>query len=126
MSKQLVSFGNYLLKRYGVMEHSTDGKNTPLFQRQISDADLRNWKNSEKDIHILNELPSRYQINDTVAIKFGAFRVEEAKVIMIHFTESKIFYDLEIKISFEGTLEHPPGYTTTRIYKVDSNLVEDL
>ena len=38
----LVHFGNYLLKHYGVMEHSSSGE--PICLRKVSDADLSNWK----------------------------------------------------------------------------------
>lgn len=50
METHLVSFGNYLFGTYGVKVHSTDGKNTPLYQRQVSDADLANWKHENPDL----------------------------------------------------------------------------
>lgn len=40
---ELVSFGNYLLKRYNVMVMSNDGSNEPIYQRQVTDADIKNW-----------------------------------------------------------------------------------
>lgn len=47
VDKWLVSFGNYLLSRYGVQVKSTDGSNQDLYQRQVSDADLSNWRDKQ-------------------------------------------------------------------------------
>ena len=60
--QQLVSFGNFLLKTYGVQVHSTDGKNLPVYQRQVTDADFCNWKNEEKPNEL--PLPSLHQIKE--------------------------------------------------------------
>lgn len=43
----LVSFGNYLLHRYGVQVGSNDGSNTPLYSRQVTHADLSNWRDAQ-------------------------------------------------------------------------------
>lgn len=40
----MVTFGNYLLERYNVQVMSNDGSNVPLYQRQVTDADLRNFE----------------------------------------------------------------------------------
>jgi hypothetical protein len=122
---QLVSFGNYLLLTYGVQVHSTDGKNIPVYQREVTDADFCNWKETQKDNG--NTLPSRFQLDDKVSVRFRPdFVINEARVIKVHFTESKVLYDLEVKISFEGNSDHPAGFTTTRVYNIDSSVVEPV
>lgn len=209
METQLVSFGNYLLSNYGVQVHSTDGKNTPLYQRQVSDADLSNWKltqpkgqpdyekileclhiiegifhgygvreglensltmaNNGREIYfelyekdnrasfsepldrkwlesldcieltkvILNSLnmltgkdgggvpykkhtnfPSRYKIGEEVKFYIPKGNVLlNAKVTSVHFTESKVKYDLEVNF-YEDYV--------TRVYNIDSILLKDL
>lgn len=117
--QQLVSFGNFLLLTYGVSVHSTDGKNTPLYPREITDADFCNWKENEKPS--INVLPSRFQLNDFVSVKFRPdFVIEKAKIIKVHFTESKVLYDLQVEIGGQTPL------TSTRVYNVDSLIVESV
>ena len=121
MEKQLVSFGNYLLKRYKVMEHSTDGQNTPLFQRQVCDADLQSWKNAPTEDWKM-KLPSRFQLGDLVSVNFGYFTISKAYVIKIHFSEGKVLYDLNVCLLDDNG----DTLTTTRIYNVDSAIVEEF
>lgn len=106
---QLVSFGNYLLFTYGVQVHSTDGKNIPVYQREVSHADFENWKEN--------------QISPGGPISLGQpvwFRLWSAdiigEVLSIHFHEGKTKYDLKL-IGNNGE--------TTRIYNVDSAYVVD-
>lgn len=40
----VISFGNFLFKTYGVMVHSNDGENKPIYQRQVTHADVCNWQ----------------------------------------------------------------------------------
>lgn len=119
----LISFGNYLLERYGVMVYSNDGTNVPLYQRQVDNADLCNWRdecNPKKDGEAL--YPSRYSIGDKVKVflmpegedRFPGFI---AHVVAVHFTNSKVKYDLEVKFA---------GDFSTRIYNVDSILISDI
>lgn len=114
----LVSFGNYLLKRYDVPVYSSDGKNTPIYQREVSHADMENWKhlNPEEDRGVL--LPSRYKHNDPVFFKFGDVKIC-AMIHAVHFTISKVKYDLDL---FSVTTD---GEDSTRIYNVDSVYVVD-
>lgn len=65
-----------------------------------------------------SSLPSRFQINDLVCVKFKDFTITKAKVIKVHFTESKVLYDLQIIFSDESS-------TSTRIYNVDSFIMEE-
>jgi len=122
MEKQLVSFGNYLFQRYGVMEYSNDGKNTPLFERMVSDADLCNWKNGLPEDKEQLELLSRWKHGDAVKVflmpegedNFPGFT---AHITGVHFYLGKVKYDLEIKFA---------GEFSTRIYNVDSILVQPI
>jgi hypothetical protein len=118
--KQVVEFGNYLLRRYDVQEYSTDGKNIPLSQRQVSDADFQNWKHEKPDKDTW--LPSQFNIGDIVIFSvnqsFGEIPYPyKANVIAVHFYEGKVKYDLSIPIYNE-----PP----TRIYNIDSCFVLPL
>lgn len=109
--KQLVSFGNYLLKRYGVQVYSTDGTNTPLYPREVHDADFRNWHETPEG-YARGVLPSAHQIGDTIAISFAhATPSMSALVRAVHFFESKVKYDLQLDLGDSDT---------TRIYNVDS------
>lgn len=128
MKAELVSFGNYLLQRYEVMEYSTDGKNTPLFLRQVCDADLSNWEYENPDLEdggvpfkAHTDYASRYEIGEEVKVCLlpegqESFPCFPATVIAVHFTVSKVKYDLEIRFY---------GDHKTRIYNIDSILVQD-
>ncbi len=108
------------------MEHSSDGQNLPLFQRMVSDADIRNWED-EQGVSAFRTLPSRFQIGDKVSIRFRPdLVVNEAEILNVKFTESKVLYDIEVFINFDGTENHPAGYTTTRFYNVDSTIVGEF
>ena len=119
--RQLVSFGNYLLTRYGVMVYSNDGKNQPIYQREVHDADLCNWKDENPEFnHSL--FPSRHAIGDMVKVflmpegekEFPGFT---GKITAVHFTNSKVKYDVELIFA---------GDFVSRIYNVDSVLVQPL
>jgi hypothetical protein len=129
MKAQLVSFGNYLFARYNVKVHSTDGNNTPLYDRQVTDADLANWEHENQHFEgggvpfkAHTEYPSRYEIGEKVKLFLmpegeESFPGINARIIAVHFTTGKVKYDVEIK--FHG--EH-----TTRLYNIDSILVQDF
>jgi hypothetical protein len=76
-------------------------------------------------------LPSRFGIGDKVKAVFNdAGHVGQAEVIKVHFTESKVFYDLAVlfhyaKPSEEGQpVEYQEDMTgSTRLYNVDSAFV---
>lgn len=119
--QQLIEFGNYLFRRYDVQEYSTDGKNVPLFQRQVSDADFCNWKNEANPD--LCTLPSQFQHGDK-AIFESRTDVETApyigipcEVIGIHFYPGKVKYDLDLLFNENKR---------SRIYNVDSVLVNPI
>jgi hypothetical protein len=68
------------------------------------------------------KLPSRYQLGDDVVLDFNdAGRVKNGKVIKVHFTESKVLYDVEI-LSHYQTLSGQYGEEVyrSRLYNVDS------
>ncbi len=119
---RLCSFGNYLLSRYGVMVHSTDGKNTPIYQREVSSADLANWEhewNQQSGMPEQTLLPSQFDIGEKVIFSINQSFGDNpfpytAEVLAVHFYEGKVKYDLSIPIYGE-----PP----TRIYNIDSCFV---
>jgi hypothetical protein len=124
----LVSFGNYLLKTYGVQIYSTDGRNVPIFQREVTDADMANWKEEEKPDTLT--LPSQHQIGDPVVVYFGTSGViKNCKVIKVHFTESKVLYDVEVKWRHAeyadkiSTGVDKQRELTDRLYNLDSAVV---
>ena len=117
---QLISFGNFLLKTYGVMVHSSDGKNQPIYERQVSDADFCNWEHVEQPDKTL--LPSRHQLDENVVHDLWGNKTD-ATIRAVHFYPGKVKYDLELF----GT---PPQLESsqrdaTRIYNVDSFFVND-
>jgi hypothetical protein len=115
--EQLVTFGNYLLKAYNVQIHSTDGKNQPLFQREVCHADVANWKTENPPS--ANWFPSQFNINDRVMFCIHQSSGPHpypfnARILGVHFYAGKVKYDLEIPIDNE-----PP----TRVYNIDSCFV---
>lgn len=128
MEKQLVSFGNYLLKKCKVKGYSLDGE--PVLERMVTDSDISNWKDvkSLDSLSSYTSLMSRYAINDKVKLNFfSAGIIDNCRIIKIHFTESKVLYDVEI----EMLIPIPPiGGTetteySTRLYNIDSSFVID-
>src|SRR6185503_7776496 len=111
IEKQLVEFGNFLLKTYGVKVHSTDGKNTPLYQREVSHADVSNWRDEERPDEL--SLPSQFQIGDAVWFRLWSADIV-TEVIAVHFYPEKVKYDLKVLVK-DGT--------TTRLYNIDSVFV---
>lgn len=77
-------------------------------------------------------LPSRFQINDSVKLNFGdSGTVTNCKIIKVHFTESKVLYDVEVKGNFNhllDTVDHEDlkinNTWYTRLYNVDSCFVD--
>ncbi len=114
MEKQLVSFGNYLLKTVGAKGYDVDGK--PVFEREVTDADLTNWQYEcpQKSWELV--LPSRFQIGNTVELDFFDNGViKKCHVIKVHFTQDKVLYDVEIDMASVNA--------RTRLYNVDSAFV---
>ncbi|MFI5132665.1 MAG: hypothetical protein ACHQFX_21870 [Chitinophagales bacterium] len=102
---QLISFGNFLLKNYGVQVHSTDGKNVPIYQREVTDADFCNWEETQNSPSISLGQPVWFRLWSADII---------GEVLSIHHHEGKVKYDLKL-IGHNGE--------TTRIYNVDSTYV---
>lgn len=76
----------------------------------------------------LYELPSRFKPTDAVEIRLGNCGViKNCGIIKVHFTESKVMYDVEVYGHFEK--ENGIYYTDeenswhTRIYNIDSAFV---
>ncbi len=77
------------------------------------------------------KLPSRFQIGDKVKLDFyGSGNVENCKVIKVHFTESKVLYDVDVNGNFD-TLKDVIDQEevklnnswSTRLYNIDSVFV---
>jgi hypothetical protein len=123
MEQELVSFGNYLLKRYGVMIYSNDGRNIPLYEREVSDADLSNWRedNPQKEDGG-NNFTATFKHGDKVKVflmpeAYSEFPGLVAHVTGVHFFLGKVKYDLELRFA---------GEFSTRIYNIDSILVQAI
>lgn len=129
----LISFGNYLLKTYGVRHFSSDGKNTPLETRQVSHADTEAWKDETpmdavdlagypqiKDRPAdrpLAEYKANHAIGDPVILLFGTSGyIKNCRITKVHFTGNNASYDVEVKWQFEGQSE----FYTNRIHNIDS------
>lgn len=70
-----------------------------------------------KEVDESNILPSRFQIGDEVLVNmFEAGYIKNCKVIKIHFTKSKVSYDLEIDTE----------NLFTRLYNIDSVFIDSL
>lgn len=75
-----------------------------------------------------SKLPSMFQIGDLVTLNFGsAGKVTGADIIKVHFTESKVFYD--VMIVLDGPLptvnsDEIGKSLFTRLYNIDSCFVE--
>lgn len=68
---------------------------------------------NEYDEKFGDKLPSRFQLGDRVDIEFyGRGSVTNCEVIKVHFTESKVMYDLAIG--------------SERLYNIDSRLVNPV
>ena len=103
----VVSFGNYLFERYNVQVFSSDGKNTPIYQRQVTDADVCNWKGRMKDSDVIHQ-------GDAAWLRLWSADII-AQVHAIHeYGDETVKYDL---ILTGGNGE------TTRVYNVDSRYV---
>lgn len=122
MDKQLVSFGNFLFSRYDVQVFSTDGKNKPLYKREVTRSDISNWKEENPE---LNQalLPSAHQIEDYVdlCLMQNGERIQKIRceVLSVHFYAGKVKYDLEIILDDKENL-------ATRVYNVDSAFVSTV
>ena len=114
----LVLFGNYLLKRYGVMVHSSDGKNQPIYQREVCDADLCNWKD---EIQSTTKSP-RFTHGDKVKVFLmpegeDSFPGFTGSILVVHNYVGKIKYDIELRFA---------GGFSTRVYNIDEVLVSAI
>ena len=77
------------------------------------------------------KLPSAHQIGDKVKLQFGTSgMVENCEVIKVHFTESKVLYDVEVSGNFDAWKEvldqaevKKNDRWSTRLYNVDSAFV---
>lgn len=127
-----MTFSNFLLKRLDhlsfayssqedMLKHFESGKVTlpitDVIKLQKEYEEIPN-ESTEVCSSTKLKLPSSKQIGDAVIVDFGiGMRSENASVIKVHFTESKVMYDLEINFT-----ELNNDYST-RLYNVDSVFV---
>lgn len=115
-TKQLVGFGNYLLKRYNVMVYSTDGTNTPVYGRQVTDADHVNWEGESE------ENTAAFASGERVWCSLHQYNNHEpllkARVLGVHAYNNVIKYDLSL---VDGGVEEREY---TRIYNVEARFVQ--
>lgn len=74
---------------------------------------------------MVRKLPSRHQLDSDVSINFyDAGFIRKARVIKVHFTLSKVLYDVEICTNISPAGEENNLYT--RLYNIDSVYVKDF
>ena len=67
----------------------------------------------------------QFQPGDLVSVRFRPyFVIDTAKVIQVHFTNSRVKYDLEVQIPWKMFNSPDQGITTTRVYNLDADLLE--
>lgn len=72
-------------------------------------------------------LPSRFQIGDNVRLNFSfSGGVGNCEVIKVHFTESKVLYDILVKITEYDVDIADEKETYIRLYNIDSAFVEPI
>ena len=115
---QLISFGNFLFKKYDVKITQSGAEPIPLPVKEVSnDVDFYEWKEIENPNPF--QLPSRFQIGDEGLFYYitegraETFPAIGAFILAVHFYEGKVKYDLELQL----------GEYKSRIYNVDSALV---
>jgi len=115
----LVSFGNWMAKK-AVAAEKWNRAYPEETQRDhcVSYSDLADWKFLTGN-DPLRLLPSRFQIGDSVELEFyGNGRIKNCKVIKVHFTESKVLYDVSVN--------HPAEDNYTRLYNIDSVFIDSI
>lgn len=69
------------------------------------------------------KLPSEHQVDDVVDVSFGSTGfIKECRVIKVHFSDSKVLYDVSVPVVCEN-LEGNTNTSFTRIYNIDSAFV---
>lgn len=122
----LVSFGNFLLNRYGVMVYSNDGKNEPIYKREVSDADICNWKGFIQQL----QDETKFSLSEDSEIKHGdlvkvflmpegesSFPGINGRVTAINDKLTKKTYDVEL---------HFAGDFKSRVHNIDPVLVKKI
>lgn len=111
--EQLVSFGNYLFEKYGVMKCSADGRGTPLYQRSVADADLANWRHERREQGKPIIFGKGDQVTLSLPVAGGNYAFLDAKVINIHDVGRNTKYDLALVYN---------GKEHTRVYNIQEDL----
>jgi hypothetical protein len=128
MKAHLISFGNYLLKTYGVTSLSQDSNYAVLYPKEVSEEDILNWEKENPNLDkggvpfkAHTDFPSRYKIGEKVLLCILPENQDTnpgipATIIAVHFTISKVKYDVEVNFYKEHT---------TRLYNIDGILIKD-
>ena len=114
----LIRFGNFLFTTYGVMVYSNDGKNVPIYERSVTDADMCNWKEIDKPIF---DKPN-YSHGDKVKVFLmpegeQSFPGFTGRILTVHHHVGKTKYDVELVFA---------GDFKSRIYNVDEVLISKI
>ena len=98
------------------VDHLLSGDVTMSVKEVLEVCDTLKESNSGK-------LSSGHQLGDSVHLAFGSEgTLTHCKVIKVHFTESKVLYDIEVSGSYDE--DNGQGCSwSTRLYNVDSCFV---
>ena len=107
LEKCWFNYGNFYESREDFNKHYESGE----VKMPIPDIE----KLYEEFLNTNPALPSRFIHGDEVILDFKeAGKLNNAKIIKVHFTERKVLYDVQIKT----------GNGLTRIYNIDSSFIE--
>lgn len=68
-------------------------------------------------------LPSGHQLGDKVKVQFGnEGTLNDCRILQVHFTESKVFYDVEVRGDYDPQYDMDKKWHT-RLYKIDAVFV---
>ena len=107
----------------------TDNQEAIFFKHQIEDEWYQYITQQIIDGFPSKRLPSRFQNGDQVTLNFyDAGKIINCEVIKVHFTESKVLYDVIVQIptyEYKGTPQQKVATPIhTRLYNIDSCFVE--
>lgn len=106
MNKELVSFGNYLLKKCKVKGFDVDGELS--LNREVTHSDISNWRDEYGGEF---SLPSQYQVGDAIYFSLTGNNFIYGWIVCAKFYQGKVKYDLELTLDDKSS---------TRIYNIDS------
>ncbi len=118
--KQLVGFGNFLLKRYNVQVYSNDGTNTPIYDRNVHHADIENWKHDNPEAAAQAVQQTMFQLDELVGLSwYETMPTVPCRIHQVHISQYRTTYDLIIKTGEKKGEE-------ARCYNVDERFLSKL